>query len=224
MKNMHKKIVVFDLDGTLLDTLEDIRRALNYALSAYDFPLISKEKARIYVGNGLRNALTKAVLESKKRIDEDDFLLMYQLLLSSYKKHPAEKTVAYSGILDLLRELENKGIKVGIASNKNGEIVRSIVKEKLPFSFSFVLGQGDGYPLKPNTEGIMAKLKEEDISLAEAIYVGDSEVDKQTAENLGSSYFIVNYGFRTKEELEEKGITNTLGSVKELKKAIFDII
>lgn len=222
---MKKKLVVFDLDGTLLNTLEDIRRAINYALSAYEIAPITLEEAREYVGNGLKNALLRAVKKSEKHIEEEDFLLMYQLLLSSYKKHPADNTRAYPGIENLLITLTSHSIGIAIASNKNGEIVREIIGKVLPsLNFSFILGQGDGYPLKPNAEGILKKIEECGCSKEDIIYVGDSEVDNLTALNLSSSYVIVNYGFRTKEELKKSGINESVSSVEELNKKLLEMI
>ena len=210
---MKKKLVVFDLDGTLLDTLPDIRRALNYALSAYDISPISLEETRTYVGRGLRNALIAAVNRSGAFIEDNDFSLMNELLVASYMKHPSDNTVPYDGIPELLKALTDNGIGVAIASNKKDEIVQKIVGNVLPsVHFEFVFGQCGAYPLKPDPEGILTEIGKLSLTKDDIIYVGDSEVDYETASNAGCDSFIVNYGFRTKEELESRGIGNTVES------------
>lgn len=222
---MKKKLVIFDLDGTLLDTLPDIRRAINYALSAYDIPPINAEETRLYVGHGLRNALLSAVEKSGAHIEENDFSLMNELLLSSYLKHPDEGTTPYPGIMDLLKWLGENGIGVAIASNKKDEIVQLIVKDILgDINFSFVIGQKKEYPLKPNPEGILSEMKKLSITSDEIIYVGDSEVDYETAKNLKCDFVIVNYGFRDKALLEKNGIEKSVESVASLKKRIEEYI
>ncbi len=214
---MKKKLVVFDLDGTLLYTLPDIRRAVNYALSAYDIPPIPMEEARTIVGRGLRNALIAAVNRSGKMIEDNDFSLMNELMVSSYMKHPSDNTVPYDGIPELLNFLTENGVMVAIASNKKGEIVQKIVKNILPpVRFSFVLGQTSTYPLKPDPEGILSEIGKLGITTDDIVYVGDSEVDYETAANLGCDYIVVSYGYRTSEELKEKGIADTAGTVEEL--------
>ncbi len=214
---MKKKLVVFDLDGTLLYTLPDIRRAVNYALSAYDIPPIPMEEARTIVGRGLRNALIAAVNRSGKMIEDNDFSLMNELMVSSYMKHPSDNTVPYDGIPELLNFLTENGVMVAIASNKKDEIVQKIVKNILPsVRFSFVLGQTSTYPLKPDPEGILSEIGKLGITTDDIVYVGDSEVDYETAANLGCDYIVVSYGYRTSEELKEKGIADTAGTVEEL--------
>ncbi len=220
---MKKKLVVFDLDGTLLNTLPDIRRALNYALSAYDIPPVSLEETRQYVGRGLRNALINAVNRSGAVIEDNDFSLMNELLISSYMKHPSENTEPYEGIPALLQTLEENGIGAAVASNKKDEIVQKIVKNVLPSThFDFVFGQCGAYPLKPDPEGVMTEIGKLGLTEDDIIYVGDSEVDYETARNVGCKFFIVNYGFRTRAELEKRGIFNTLDTPSELEKKLLE--
>lgn len=220
---MKKKLVVFDLDGTLLNTLPDIMRAINYALSAYDIPPVTLEETRQYVGRGLRNALISAVNRSGALIEDNDFSLMNELLVSSYLRHPSENTVPYDGIPELLQTLQEKGIGVAIASNKKDEIVQKIVKNVLPsVHFDFVFGQCGAYPLKPDPEGILTETGRLGLTKDDIIYVGDSEVDYETARNIGCTFFIVNYGFRTREDLGERGIGNTLDSPFILKEKLLE--
>lgn len=218
---MKKKLVVFDLDGTLLNTLSDIRRAINYVLSSYDIPPISEEETREYVGHGLRSALVKAVNKSGAILEDNDFSLMNELLVSSYMKHPCVYTKPYPEIGALLGWLEQNSIGVAIASNKKESIVKEIVLAMFPsVKFAFVLGENGEYPLKPDPEGILSEIEKLGLTRDDIIYIGDSEVDAETAENLKCDSIIVNYGFRTPEELEKSGIKESVGSPEEVMRII----
>ena len=208
------RLVAFDLDGTLLDTLDDIRGAVNYALSAWEIPALDRNTMREYVGRGLRNALLRAVTESGVKVDD--------LMMSAYRRHPSSHTVPYSGIPELLKAILQEGVKIGILSNKSDELVKRIVKDILPdIPFSFVMGQSDRFPLKPNPESLYGAMETVGADRSEVIYVGDSEVDYELSENAGVKGIIVDYGFRTRKELEAKGISGTLSSVEALKEEIF---
>ncbi len=218
---MKKKIVIFDLDGTLLDTLEDIRHAINCALSSYQIPLINEDETKSFVGRGLRNALIKAVQKSKIQFNDNDISCMNEILVASYLENPSKYARPYEGILELLNWLQDCGIKIAIASNKKDEIVQKIIKNIFPtYKFAFAFGQKSEYPLKPNPTGILRELEKLNIDVSDILYIGDSEVDYETAKNLKCDYFIVNYGFRSKEELESNGIYNTISLPLELKEKI----
>ena len=214
---MKEKLVVFDLDGTLLDTLPDIAYAINYALSAWDIEPLSLEAIRLNVGHGLRNALYASVRDSQKIIEESDMGLMYELMMNTYVKHPSDHTVPYGGIIEMLEELTEEGVKLGVLSNKSDVLVKRIVADKLPhIPFSFVLGQCEEYPLKPDPTSLMAMVEKSGTSLSDTVYVGDSEVDWKTAANAGVKCHIVSYGFRREEELMENGIRETVKTVSDL--------
>ncbi|MGN1163629.1 MAG: HAD family hydrolase [Candidatus Ornithospirochaeta sp.] len=214
---MKEKLVVFDLDGTLLDTLPDIAYAINYALSAWDIEPLSLEGIRRNVGHGLRNALLSSVRDSGKTVEESEMGLMYELMMNTYAKHPSDHTVPYTGIVGMLESLQKDGVKLGILSNKSDDLVKRIVAEKLPsVSFSFVLGQCAEYPLKPDPTSLLAMVSETGTDLSDTVYVGDSEVDWKTAENAGVRCLIVSYGFRTSSELMESGIEDAAESVGKL--------
>ncbi len=218
---MAEKLVVFDLDGTLLDTLEDIRGAINYALSAWSVPKVEKEKIRLYVGHGLRNALFTALNNSSIKVPEEDLPLMVELMMSTYKKHPSDHTVPYPGIVDMLYTLKSEGYLIGVISNKSQFLVEEIIKNVLPdFSFDFVIGQSDKYPLKPDPESLMDMMRHYGADRGSTLYVGDSEVDYLTAKNAEVESIIVNYGFRTKEELEKSGVKETVDDAYTLLKRI----
>ena len=218
---MAEKLVVFDLDGTLLDTLEDIRGAINYALSAWSLPKVEKEKIRLYVGHGLRNALFTAISNSSVKVPEEDLPLMVELMMATYKKHPADHTVPYPGILDMLYALKSEGYLIGVISNKSQFLVEEIIKNILPdISFDFIIGQSDKYPLKPDPESLLSMMRDYGADRGSTLYIGDSEVDYLTAKNGGVESIIVNYGFRTKEELEKSGVKVTVDDAYTLLKRI----
>ena len=216
------KAVFFDLDGTLFDTLADIAYALNYALAAYDIPKVPEKEVRHFVGRGLRNALAQAVVTSGKRVEEDDFDLMYELMLSAYRKHPADRTVLYPGINELLSELKEKGLKLGLLSNKADSIVQGILA-KYPLDLDFASGAVPGVPLKPDPSLYFSALEKLGVRPEETVYVGDSEVDAAFARRSGSPCLIVSYGFRTEAELEAGGITDTLKNTAELRSALLGL-
>ena len=222
---MSMKAVFFDLDGTLLDTLPDIRRAMNYALAAYDGEEASEEDVRRYVGRGLHRALSQAVVEKHpKGLDEDEFELMFALMLNAYKRHPVVETVPYPGIPELLAELKEKGVKLGIVSNKADTVTQEIISSILPSLFDFVSGENGRYPLKPDPSLLLHGLASVGSSPAEAVYIGDSEVDAVTGERAGVRTLIVSYGFRTKAELEENGINSPIDDVRALKERLESLL
>ncbi len=219
------KAVFFDLDGTLLDTLPDIRNAMNYALRAYDGEAASDSEVRRYVGRGLHRALTQAALEKKPRgLDENEFELMFQLMMASYRKHPVDETRPYPGIEALLGRLKSDGVRIGIVSNKADQIVQEIIDALLPGIFDFVSGEKPGFPLKPDPSLLLSGLEAVGSSPAEAVYVGDSEVDAETGKRAGVRTLIVSYGFRTRAELEKNGVEIAADDVKALDEILKSIL
>ena len=215
------KAVFFDLDGTLFYTLEDIKAAIDYAIHAYDGESVPLEDVRRYVGRGLRRALGLAIVEHCPPLeDEGEQELMYQLMLSYYEKHPVVHTHIYPGMDRLLLPLKERGIILGVISNKADVIVREIMEKLSPAEFDYVAGARSGVPLKPDPRSLLSALEEFSLSREDVIYVGDSSVDAETAERAGVQSIIVSYGFSTKEELEAKGITVGAESVQDLAEAL----
>ena len=151
------KAVVFDLDGTLLDTLEDIRASINYARLAFEGEPISLEDTKRYVGNGLRKALVKSIVEHGPRLEsEDEVDLMFQLLIQYYKNHPTVYVKPYPGILSLLDSLKKEGYKLAILSNKADSIVQEIVQKCFKKGlFDIAQGQRPELPLKPDPRAVL---------------------------------------------------------------------
>lgn len=219
---MKKKMVVFDLDGTLLNTLRDINSALNYGLSLYSIPPLSLIETRSLIGRGLRNATESAVQKSGVIIEEEELALMYEMIISYYNNHPSPYSSFYLGIEELLKRIEDNGIKMAILSNKKDEIVQKIVKEKLSsFTFSSVLGQSNRFPLKPNPTSLFYIIEKENLKKEDVVYIGDSEVDYALSKNANVDSIIVSYGFRNREELEKSGIENIVDSALEIEEILF---
>lgn len=198
------KAVIFDLDGTLLDTLDDIKSAINYARKAYDGEPISSEDARRYIGNGLFKALKRSFDEHGPEVAEDEFALIFQLMMEYYRKHPADHARPYDGVMELLYGLKEKGIKCAILSNKADSIVQDIAKISFgDFTFDYVLGHREDFPLKPDPESVKHVLSVLGVEKDDILYVGDSEVDYKTAMSIGARHIIVTYGFRDRVDLEK---------------------
>lgn len=219
---MKKKMVVFDLDGTLLNTLRDINSALNYGLSLYSIPPLSLFETRSIIGRGLRNATEAAILKSGVRIEDEEVDLMYEMIISYYNNHPSTYSSFYPGIEELLKRIEENGMKMAILSNKKDEIVQKIVKDKLSaFSFSSVIGQTNRFPLKPNPSSLFYIIEKEKMKKEDVIYIGDSEVDYSLSKNANVDSIIVSYGFRSREELENSGVETIVDTTLETEKILF---
>lgn len=212
------KAVFFDLDGTLLDTVEDIRAAINYALRAYDGEEASRDEVFRYVGRGLRRAFQSAVDEKHPRgiVDDNEFSLAYSLMMEHYRRHPADHTVPYPGIPSLLERLADEGCRLGVVSNKDDGIVQAIISRFFPNAFGFVSGQRPDFPLKPDPSLLLHGLRCVGAVPEESVYIGDSEVDWETGKRAGVRTAVVSYGFRSAEELASCGIKADACSVGEL--------
>ena len=189
--------VLFDLDGTLLDTLEDLKDAVNYALSYYGCPQRSLEEIRKFVGNGVRNLLELSLPGKDTDPDFEEFLNTYR---DHYAKHNQDKTAPYPGILDALQKVSAR-YPVGIVSNKHHSAVSAMCKDY--FGDIYARGEQEGCPRKPAPDMIYAAMK--DLGIDRCVYVGDSEVDVITAQNANVPCLSVLWGFRDKETLLQTG-------------------
>lgn len=220
------KAIVFDLDGTLLNTIGDITKSINYALKCYDISPCSEEEVKSFVGNGLKMALSRAISsKTDKHFDENDQNLMYELMENYYHRHPLECTKPYDGIPELLSSLEKINIPFGVLSNKDDDLANSIIRHFFPMNFFlFVRGKRKGIDLKPSrrlTESLLLPLG---IGEGEAVFVGDSEVDYETGRNYSSPALIVSYGFRKEKDLRSHGIEDLSANVHELRDKILKLL
>lgn len=193
--------VIFDLDGTLLNTLDDLCDGVNEILKRHDFPLRTKEEIRTFVGNGVRVLMKKAL---PWQISEDLFEECFSEFKSYYTAHCQIKTGAYKRIYDMLALLAKKGYKMAIVSNKNHEAVTHLNDLYFKDYIQVAIGQREGIAKKPAPDTVFEAIKCLGAEVKSCIYVGDSEVDAKTAENAGLPCVLVSWGFRSKEELKEE--------------------
>ena len=195
------KLIIFDLDGTLLDTREDIADACNYALRMCGHPERDLTEYNMLVGRGIYN-LFRSALPPESRSDES-VLEMKSHFVPYYNSHICDKTKPYTGIIEMLDILAKEGITFAIASNKYQEGTEILVKKLLSrYGFIRILGQRDNKPIKPDPEIINEIMSDiPGIKAEEVIYCGDSDVDMQTGINAGIKTIGVTWGFRTREEL-----------------------
>ena len=192
------KAIVFDLDGTLVDSSKDIANALNYVLTNKGLGNINLDETLTCVGNGLKNAIKQAIAIKNGQFEEEDF----DSLLSYYNTNYAVDTYVYAGVQELLKQLQQDNILLGILSNKADLLVKKIVSKLFKdINFSYVSGKKEDSVLKPNEKVFTNLYKEMNINKNELLYIGDSEVDIKTLINTKVDGIIVTYGFRNKNEL-----------------------
>jgi phosphoglycolate phosphatase len=214
------KSVLFDLDGTLLNTIEDIADAVNRALKSLSFPVHPVESYKEFVGDGI-TVLAKRVLPKEEQTSEN-IAKCLEAINKEYKKGLLIKTKPYNGILDLLKNLIQKKIPIGIVSNKPHELtVHSVKKIFSDINFSVVLGEQNGIPHKPDPAMVLKAAKEINVDPQLCVYVGDSGIDMKTAV-LANMYPVgVLWGFRTKEELLANGARLLVEHPLEILKKLF---
>ena len=192
--------VIFDLDGTLLNTLEDLADAVNFVMRANQYPERTVEEVRCFVGNGIRRLMEQAV---PKHVIGEEFERVFEEFKNYYTEHCQIKTCAYEGIMSLLSCLYEKRYAMAIVSNKNHAAVCELNDIYFKEYINVAIGQKDGIRKKPAPDTVIQALKELGKDKEKAIYVGDSEVDFATAKNSGMDCALVTWGFRTVEELAE---------------------
>lgn len=203
-----KKLVIFDLDGTLLDTIADLAIAANHALQQLGYPTHPVDTIRTFVGNGINKLLERSLPEQER--NEENFQRMRSHFIPYYDAHNADLSAPYPGIVSLLETLQAKGLMLAVASNKYQEATEKLIHHYFPtIRFVEVLGQREGIAVKPDPSIVFDILKKADVLAEEVLYVGDSGVDMQTAINASVDAIGVAWGFRPRTELESfcpKGI------------------
>jgi phosphoglycolate phosphatase len=199
---MSYKLVIFDLDGTLVDSIEGIKFSMNRVLDRFNFPNHDTDTYKNLVGNGLRNLVSKALPPDFSDLEMVE--KCYELMLEEYGKNWDREMELYDGIEAVLDELSKKNIKLAINTNKNQEMTDEIVERYLSnWDFIRVIGFNSDFPKKPDPYGVNQIMEKADVTAEECVYIGDSEVDIQTAINADISCVSVSWGFRTKEQLEK---------------------
>lgn len=212
---MKYKAAIFDLDGTLLNTLLDIAIPVNLVLEQYGLPTHKVEDFRYLIGNGVSNLVYRAL--PSEVAETTLYSKILDKVLEEYKRHLNKSTKPYEGITEILDYLTNIGVSINILSNKADEFMDEVVKQYFSeFNFDFIFGARHGVPLKPNPHSIFEIMSELDIDSNECIFVGDSDADMQAAKNAGVYAVGVNWGFRGKEELLRNGADIVIDTPYEL--------
>ena len=202
---MHNiKLAIFDLDGTLLNTISDLAHSANFALQQNGFPGHPIEAYNFFVGNGINKLFERALPENEKT--EANILRIRKSFIPYYDEHNTDYTKPYEGICELLMTLQSKGYMLAVASNKYQAATEKLIKKLFPdISFTAIFGQREGVQIKPDPSIVYDILKIANVTPKETIYVGDSGVDMQTASNSGVFSIGVTWGFRPRKELETAG-------------------
>lgn len=201
---MHYKTLIFDLDGTLLDTLQDLAAATNYTLGKHGFPLRSVDEVRMFVGNGIRKLIERAVPAGTSEAEQE---LVFADFNVYYKEHCADTTCAYPGVLQLLKEARSLGCQTAIVSNKADYGVQELAKQYFPGLLDAACGEREGIARKPAPDMLLAVMEKLGADKESTVYIGDSDTDLQTAANTGVPCIGACWGFRGREFLLEHGAT-----------------
>ena len=210
---MKYQAVIFDLDGTLTDTLADLADAINYAIGKFNCPAHPTEAYKQMIGSGLRNAISKALGSDKDHLIDEGLVIMKE----RYSQTCLDKTVLYDGISETVSKLHDMGIKMAVLTNKDQELARKIVSHFFEDdTFKCVIGAKNGYPVKPAPDKTFEVLGTLSAKPAQTIFVGDSGVDIQTAKAAGVFSVGVSWGLRGAGELKEHNADKIIDAAAEL--------
>lgn len=207
--------VIFDLDGTLLDTLDDLMAATNYALARMGFPTRSRKEVEAFVGNGVAKLMERAAPAGTSRADIARALDIFK---PYYALHSKDKTAPYPGIPETLEALRARGCKLAVVSNKFDAAVKTLAQDYFPGLMDMAAGENEagGVPKKPDPTMVLQTLQALGCAPERAVYVGDSDVDLQTAKNSALPCISVTWGFRDKPFLLEHGASVFADTPEEL--------
>lgn len=199
---MKYQLAIFDLDGTILNTLDDLADSLNHVLAQHGFPQHTADEVRMMVGNGILNLIKRALPNGTEQLTVE---AVYADFNAYYKLHSADKTKPYNGINEMLEQLKARGVKLAVVSNKANYAVQDLCVKYFGGIFDAVAGEKTGVPKKPAPDGVNNILAELGIERKNSVYIGDSDVDLQTAANAEMDCIAVNWGFRDEKLLRENG-------------------
>ena len=212
------KAVLFDLDGTLVNSLNDLADSTNFALESLGFPTHETEKYRYFVGDGIPKLIERALPEGEKTEENKNKCL--ELFMARYREHYFDKTDAYDGIKDLLSGLKKQGLKIAVISNKAQEMAQKVVDKVFGNMFDAVAGKREGYKTKPDPALTLEVVKELGVTPDNCVLIGDSGMDMAAAVNAKVTGIGVLWGFRDREELLSNGAKFIAGKPSQ----ILDII
>ncbi len=216
---MSYNYVIFDLDGTILNTLDDLYDSVNFALSAFSLPLRTKHEITTFVGNGIKKLIERSVPENTDKALTESVYFEFN---KYYKLHSNDKTKPYDGITELINLLRNNGKKIAVVSNKVDYAAKSLCSLHFPDAFDYVIGQQENIRKKPYPDSVNAVIEYMGANKSETVYIGDSEIDIATAKNADIDCISVLWGFRTRSELINSGASVLASDTKDLEKLIFN--
>ena len=209
------KTIIFDLDGTILHTLIDLTDAVNFGLRSMNLPEKDLEFVRLAIGNGTKVLIKRC---TPCDISDEERQIVFDNFKSYYLQHFTDNTKPYPGIVEMIQKLKNNPeIRLVVVSNKDDDLTKQLIQKEFPNLFDIVQGSYLDKPRKPDPYLITKVLNENHIDKKDVLYIGDTNIDKESATNAGLKYALVNYGFRSKEELEKMCPGDTsISSVDEL--------
>ena len=209
------KTIIFDLDGTILDTLQDLTNAVNYGLKSFNLPEKDIDFVRSAIGNGTKVLIQRC---TPCDISEDERVRVFDAFKGYYFKHFTDNTKSYPDIFKMLIRLSKLSfIKLAVVSNKDHDLTKQLIEKEFPRVFDIIQGSYIDKPRKPDPYLIEKILNENNIDKRDCLYIGDTDIDRESAVNAGLDYRLVNYGYRTKEELIKKFPNDTtISNVQDL--------
>ncbi len=216
---MAYQAVLFDMDGTVLDTLDDLTNAVNASLTHFSLPAVSSSLVRRSLGNGAKYLIDQCVPADTKEAERERILTWYK---PWYDAHCLIETHPYPGILPMMERLKAQGLKLAIISNKPDSAVRELAAGFFPGLLETALGESESVRRKPSPDSVLAAAAQMGMNITDCVYVGDSEVDIQTARNAGMDCITVCWGFREPEQLREAGAVMLVSTPEELEERILN--
>lgn len=210
---MKYKLAIFDMDGTILNTIDDLAASLNAVLEKSGFPTRTMDEVIRFVGNGLRKLIERGVPEGSDSETVDRVLADFK---AYYAVHCADRTAPYDGIIELLKNLRTNGCLTAVVSNKADDAVQELCKKYFDGLFDYAVGERSGFLRKPAPDSVNEVLEKLNVSREKAVYIGDSDVDIMTAQNAGMDSIIVEWGFRERDFLLKKGAKTIVSAAKEI--------
>ncbi len=213
--------IIFDLDGTLLNTLEDLKDSVNFALEKQRFPLRNSSEIRSFVGNGIRLLMERAVPENV--VNTDVFEVCFKDFCDYYKIHMEDKTAPYDGINEMLSNIKSAGFKTAIVTNKADFAAQDLCKRMFGKNIDLVVGSSNDRPNKPAPDGVFYALERLGSKIENTVFVGDADTDILTAKNAELVSIGVLWGFRDREIIEKEGAEYIVETVNDLEKLLISM-
>ncbi|MBQ7596866.1 MAG: HAD-IA family hydrolase [Clostridia bacterium] len=217
MSCIENQAVIFDLDGTLLNTLSDLAEAVNYAMEQKGWQARTADEVKAFIGDGIVKLIQRSAPEDAAQNDIDDAL---QIFTGYYSAHMSDNTVPYDGITAVLQCLKSHGIKTAVVSNKHDSAVKHLISSNFGSLVDYTQGKAEGIAAKPDPSSLLTAAEKTGTDIKNVLYVGDSDVDVLTARNAGCKCAGVTWGYRDEALLKDAGADYIAHSADELLKII----